>query len=72
MAGRVPDRSVEEPMKKVTVRLFASDDEYLKEVYGELGYNKAIRMIIRNHIRFVQERANRRLSNQELPDESTS
>jgi len=42
-----------EPLRKVTLNLFESDVEWLKEVYGE-GYSVEIRDIVRRRCTEIQ------------------
>lgn len=46
----------EEDLEKVTIRLFRGDAEKLSQIYPNVGYNEAIRKIVRNHIRTIEER----------------
>ena len=45
----------------VTIRLFAGDKDRLAEMYREMGYNAAIRTIVRKHIEKAEELIQRRL-----------
>lgn len=38
------------PLEVVTVKLFEGDRERLKELYPKVGYNRAIRQLIRKHL----------------------
>ena len=41
---------------KVSLRLFTGDREKLLEFYPNLGYNAAIRQLVRRHIRALEAR----------------
>jgi hypothetical protein len=38
-------------MRKITVRLFESDLEVLRQYYPVIGYNKILRLLVRKHVR---------------------
>lgn len=48
----------ERPMKKVMVRLYESDLEYLKQNFSHMGYNRAIRMLISDFVKKNKAREN--------------
>jgi len=58
-----------EDTKKVTIRVYTSDIEWLKEAYPHVGYNAAIRTIVRNHRRNVEERVAKKLSQAEMEND---
>lgn len=43
-------RRESEPLKKITMNIFAHDQERMVEVYGALGYTVAIRNLVRAHL----------------------
>ena len=45
-------------LEKVTVRIHRGDREILKQFYPSMGYNEAMRILIHNHCKALQERAN--------------
>ena len=47
----------DEKLEKATIRLFAGDAKRLADYYPNVGYNVAIRKIVRNHLRALDERA---------------
>lgn len=51
---------VDEELEKVTVRLFDGDREALQNYYPSLGYNKAIRTLVRKHLRALDEKVSHR------------
>lgn len=53
-------------LEKVTIRLNVGDAERLRSYYPRLGYNEAIRRLVSHHLRQLDERAQRRLSSQDL------
>ena len=46
-----------EKLEKVTIRLNAGDTRRLMDYYPNVGYNVAIRKIVHNHLRALDERA---------------
>ena len=48
-----------EELEMVTVRLHAGDRAFLQQHYPVIGYNKAIRTLVRKHIRQLQEMESR-------------
>lgn len=45
----------EEELEKVTIRLFNGDKDDIMAFYPKLGYNKAIRILVRKHVRALKE-----------------
>ena len=45
-------------MKRVTVRLFESDLDYLKTIAPLKGYNEVIRLLVHKAVRQLQEKEN--------------
>lgn len=45
--------------EKVTLRLFRGDKDKISQMFPEIGYNKAIRHIVHNFIRGIEERVNK-------------
>jgi hypothetical protein len=48
------------------MRFFEGDPERLEEFYPRAGYNKVIRALVHQHIRLLEEKASRKLSDSEL------
>lgn len=53
--------------EKVTIRVFRGDKEKLSQMFPGLGYNKAMRHIVHNFIKGVEEKAMRQQSSSGLP-----
>jgi len=56
-----------EDLEKKTIRLHRGDADILQQFYPRLGYNKAIRVLVRNHIKTLQERTAQTTANA-IPD----
>lgn len=48
-------KASDEPLRKVTLKLFAADDDFLKSIHG-WGYTTVIRSVIRAHVKAIQAR----------------
>lgn len=48
--------------EKISIRLFRGDKEKIAQLYPHIGYNKAIRNIVRNFIKNVEASANEKLA----------
>jgi len=49
----------EEPLSTIQLRLFTEDLDYLRSIYGQtMGYNYAIRTLVRNFVKKAKEAAN--------------
>jgi hypothetical protein len=47
-------RKESEPLRKITVDVYASDIELLRDLYPTIGLAKTIRVLIRNHLRVLE------------------
>lgn len=48
----------DEPLERIHVRLFASDVEEIRMLFAKnLGINKAVRLMIRQHLRYLREKS---------------
>ena len=56
----------ETPVKKITIRIFADDANFLKVAYPRIGYNKVIRQLVRNHVRGLQAKTVEKLDTSKL------
>jgi hypothetical protein len=54
--------------EKITIRLFRGDKDKLSNLFPEVGYNKAIRFLVRNFIKSIEEKAQSRLGQNKTPD----
>lgn len=45
-----------EPTRKVTIRLFETDYQLLRQYFPKVGYNHAIRSIVRKSIQMLERR----------------
>lgn len=61
-----PPAKSEEDLEKVTVRLFKEDIATLKDFYKNAGYTKAIRTLVRKHVKALRENVNARISKEVL------
>jgi hypothetical protein len=43
-------RKEAEPLTKITIALFTADLERLRALFATAGYNKALRIIVRNYL----------------------
>lgn len=48
-------------LDKVTIRIFEGDKEKLMALFPGIGYNRPLRLLIRNFIKGVEEKAQRKL-----------
>ena len=55
--------------EKKTIRLFVGDADAMNRFYPEAGYNRAIRTLVRQHLRSLEERLSRRLSSESLGED---
>jgi len=46
-----------EDLEKVTIRLHRGDTKVLEQFYPSVGYNAAIRKLVRKHCRALEEQA---------------
>ncbi len=46
-----------EDLEKVTIRLHRGDTKVLEQFYPNVGYNAAIRKLVRKHCRALQEQS---------------
>ena len=53
-------------LKKVTVRIFASDHSVLVSAYPSLGHNEIIRRLVRKHCRQLEDRISSQAPNLEV------
>ncbi len=53
----------------VTLRLYKGDKEILNEFYPRAGYNRVVRILVRKHIRALQEKLSRKLPPEDLTDD---
>lgn len=51
-----------ENLKKVTIRLHDGDTEILEKFYPSVGYNAAIRKLVRKHCRALEEHSSQKES----------
>lgn len=59
----------DEPLKKVTIRIFDSDARDLKRYYPDMGYNLILRMLVRRHLQELAEKGTAHtLSQQEIAE----
>lgn len=58
----------DEPLAKVTIALYAEDIDRLRTMYPKIGYSRAIRLLVRRHIRTTDERINQKIG--DIPDVS--
>lgn len=49
-------RKASEKLTKVTLNLFTSDWDFLKEIYSKSGASNSVRKIIRSHVRVLAEK----------------
>lgn len=52
-----------------TIRLFKGDSDRLQEYYQKSGYNKAIRVLVRNHLNKLDKKLSEKLPEEEFNDE---
>lgn len=52
--------------EKKTIRLFKGDAEAMNRFYPQAGYNRAIRTLVHQHLRALEEKLSRRLSDSAL------
>lgn len=57
----------EKEQEKVTLRLFRGDKEKLTAMFPGIGYNKAVRHIVHNFIKGVEEKAMKRAGTSPVP-----
>ena len=53
---------------KKTIRLIEGDTEKMNLFYPEAGYNRAIRALVHQHIRALEEKLSRRISSEALSE----
>jgi hypothetical protein len=55
-------KNPKEDLEVVTLRLYQGDKDRLDEYYPQLGYNKIVRLIVRNHLQRLDKKVERALS----------
>jgi len=53
------------PLEKITLRVFKGDIDRMSKYYPKVGYNRAIRTLISEHLKVLDEKVNQ--MEQELP-----
>lgn len=51
-------RTTREDLELVTIRLSRGDKDKLTDFYPRIGYNKAVRLLVRKHVKMLEERLN--------------
>jgi len=63
-------RSAEtKPMKKMTVRFYEDDLEYLRDAYPGTGYNSVVRALASRHVRRLRAATQEAMADKLSPEE---
>ena len=62
----MPVKKGEEPMEKVTIRLFVGDKDRVQAYYPTAGHNEVIRKLVRKHLKMLDAEAEKRIEQVEV------
>lgn len=62
----------EKPCKKMTLRLFEEDLEYLRLAYPTGGYNRIVRALVARHVRALRNRTIEHFAEGKLSEDEIS